>query len=291
MNAIVLSLVMYGLLSTAILIYQHKRRPKLPEAGAQLLQIIPTFTNPADKANSLVELAKLEHELRPWWERALSTIGIVAFASMSIATTVQTLNATVAQHKLELVQAQVVELTDQIKDSKDLIAALAHGALERFGSNGGRDPSAKKLLTFRLEQLVGVLSPTSEEMREAYAIAIALEKYEIAYSFLDDHPELLNKTIPADIVTLAEYYYLSGSEEQAREILELVKIETTKLPKYSKLRMLYLDIILNGDKQHNLQAIEAILKISPDRANAVVNQEIERLKMAQSKVRMRSETK
>lgn len=284
MNTVVIILSIYALTSTLILLYQQKRKPKLSASGDELAKLASAMQKPTEKADVLVEIIKLEQSQIPWWERAFSTIGIIALASMSVAATVQTLNATFVQEKLDQSERQVSQLKKEIGESTELLATMSKMILEQYRDFGRRDTTAVRLLNFRLDQILNTLAPTAEQLKDAYAISLALEQYDVALSILNQHPDIMSTTLVADRVTLAEFYVLSGALEQAKPLIETVAPDYARLDKSIKMRFLVVDSVLHGSDK-NVAAVQALLKISPEEAKVALEKKMGSLQNAVERLR------
>src|SRR3954453_4341844 len=87
-------LLVYGLVLSYLIVRKERLRNKESELDRVWKGITSTPNPSLEDIKVIAELAKVRQSEIPWYERSVSTIGIVAFFSMIIATSIQTISAT-----------------------------------------------------------------------------------------------------------------------------------------------------------------------------------------------------
>ena len=284
MKTLLIALFVYGVLCTVLQVAQHRRKAALPKTSDKLRAAIDGLEDESKKIDALIELAKVEQVQTPWWERSISTMGIVAFASMSVAVTVQTINSSLGEAKFQAAQDKIEQFQTELKSSSELIEVLAQGALRRHLELGERDEASMKLLEFRLSQIENKLHKEPKDLQEAYALAFAVEKYDVAFSLLKSHPDMLNETTPDDMVTLGEYFFISGSKAQAGRLTETARDNFSALSRSGKLRLLTLDSAVKSEIDRNVPIVQSLLGVSAESARLTLIRGVSNLKKASSQI-------
>src|ERR1039457_2057884 len=101
---IVLGLYGIGITGALVLLYKRTRGPKLPETA--------------------------------WYEKSISTIGIVAFFSMTITAGIQTIKVAIDDYKLERAKTDMAVLLQEKDRVQALIARLSRATLSQVQEAG-----------------------------------------------------------------------------------------------------------------------------------------------------------
>ncbi len=207
----------------AILIVNHYRLRKnvLVEQLLELAQ--HSDRTDSEKFEFLAEVVKLENMQVAWYEKSISTIGVVAFFSMLITVGLQTVNSARQSVEDDKLRTQIAELASQKNDTENIIREVSSAIVRLYTKTGKLDEKDSKILRHRLMQLENSQNMSNIEIVENYKIAMIVGDFQNAIRLLEDNIGLLDSTSYADQITLAEYYFFTGVEEQARNIVETLR--------------------------------------------------------------------
>ena len=210
----------YAVLLTAFFLYEYFRKDdKTTELFAQCVEIVKNEESPTEKIKAISALNDLKKTLSPWYEKYLSTVGVIGLFSMTVAAGVQTINSTAQQSRADVLESDLAELKSQVELAEQFVAnvssAIQSGAFDtqRIGE------IERRILRYRFDELRTSTDLNSEALSEAFSLALVLREFETAVELLEKNRELLNDRHPADQLTLAEYYYLVGSNSAAQQIV------------------------------------------------------------------------
>src|SRR5438045_3327916 len=99
-------LAIYSVLITAALVIAYFRWRHDDASIERAKKLFHGCTDPAGAAAMLTAIAVAEEKQRPWFERALSIIGVVAFIAMTVTAAIQTVKATVEEVRAEKLQLE-----------------------------------------------------------------------------------------------------------------------------------------------------------------------------------------
>jgi len=210
----------YAALLTVFVLYEYfKKDDKTSELFSQCVEIVEKEQSPSEKIKAISSLNELKNSLSPWYEKYLSTVGVIGLFSMTIAAGVQTINSTTQQYRADALAADLADTKSQVEAAElfvaDASSAIQSGAFDtqRIGEN------ERRILRYRFDELRTSTVLESEELSEAFSLALVLREFETAVELLEMNKELLDDTNIADQLTLAEYYYLVGSNSAAQQIV------------------------------------------------------------------------
>ena len=154
-------LLAYALIGTFVFWHGHWRRGETEVAKQfddTLRALLRTTDDKAlERIKVLAELAPIHRDRLPWYERAFSAIGVVAFFSMSLAAGVQTIASTFLTQQTETLRLQKEFLENDKKKADEAIARVSEAVVA--------DPRpvpewARSLLESRLSELEQNAAPT-----------------------------------------------------------------------------------------------------------------------------------
>lgn len=209
-----------------------------------------------------------------WYEKSISTIGIVAFFSMTITAGIQTIKLAIDDYKLERSKTDMAVLLQEKDRVQALIARLSRATLSQVQEAGTLDRASQELLHHRLEVLLGSSSATKEELGEAFEISLILRDYQAAKELAAEHRDLLQQANPGDRLALAEFYFISGSKYAAKDILASLEPIGPTLPKPWQVRMIILKARIDEKADKYAPDLANLLQISPQMAKARIEHEI-----------------
>ncbi len=237
----------------------------------------------------LLEMAKIQHSKIPWYERSFSTVGVILFLSMLVAAGIQTVKASIETIKADNLQQEMKALESQRSNLEILISDIARSVINKYRYYGQLDRTEEQILHHRLRQLDTNAKQTHDNIVETYQIALILGDFNKAVSILDRNLELLNITVPADRVSLAEYYYLVGAIDSAKELIKKLRLEMSSLSEMWRFKIIILSATMDVDENRKGCDLElsSLLRISTDEANLRLSREINKLKKAAEQIKIK----
>lgn len=269
-------LIAYAALLSAAYLWDRYRvgKPRSKKLDRVLAQA-SKLDDPVKSLELLKALAELEQASLPWYQRSLSAIGVIAFLSMTLAAGLQTVNSYLEQAKAQRLEGQIEALRTERQAAEqfvDSISATILADLER----GGRAPGKleRRLLAHRLRRIEQVLDPTPEQLREAFSLAVALQDWAAVASAVEHHKELLDLNALPDLLSLAEYYFIVGSRERAREVQGDIWPQRTRLAVGAQRRLLMLRAALGFDREAVVAELARLFDLRPEEARAQLEQAV-----------------
>ncbi|MGZ0080164.1 hypothetical protein [Methylomonas sp. YC3] len=238
----------------------------------------------AETLGHLVELSKLQQNELPWFERSLSTIGVVAFFSMIIATGVQTFKATIDQLELASLKYDIKQLENQKKIFDKLIPDISRTVLQEYRKNGYLFPDEKEFATQRIAQLDEKPTLSMPEIEEMFNLSIATGDLSHAVASIRKNSDLLMQTDVNSLMILAEYNFHNGASNIANQILDKVRdrimSSNGNVPDGIKFRFYVLDSILEPNLNHEnyVGLLAGQLGITKNEAKLRLESEIQKYK-------------
>ncbi len=238
-------LSIYSLMLTAYLIKVYRKRNKNTELDT-IWKEITARTNPtAADLTAIAEVAKARQSEIHWFERSVSTIGIVAFFSMIIATTVQTINSAKTDIESSNVKQEIKALEAQRVTWKKLLKSLSEVIVLKQ-LNGRLEESEKDVLRQRLQDLEEADSGKAEDERERLKLYLALGRHENASALVEKSSVVAADTTPENLILLAETSYVDGAKSRANLFLNKFEPNLSKQPVDWQVRFFVLKAALAG---------------------------------------------
>lgn len=259
-------LIVYALCLTLLFLLKNFRLQKDSLIGQLREAAKNEDLSALEHFNSLCEIAKIQQNQIPWYERSVSTIGIVAFISMLIATGIQTISATHESLKVDFLKVEVEKLIKQKNEAETLVADISNAIFSIHLKSGKLDAAEAAILRYRMNQLENVSKLDEKVLIEQYRISLILGDFDKAIGILDQNIKLLDETSDIDQVSLAEYYYLTGGHEKAKELLSMLLPRLSILSDQLKFRIVVLSALSDPDiktKTDNyVRQIASLLKMN-----------------------------
>lgn len=208
----------YGIGTTCILVFLYFRsaddlEPKVASALAS--GDVPL----AEKIQLLAAAAEYRKHTGWWFERAMSSIGVVALVTMTVAAAVQTIRAALEEQKVQQLQSAATSLDNRVKESESLIEALTQWVLNRADRTTTLACDERRILKYRQDTLEKLSPIDSAKLAELIEVSLSLRDFESVVTVFNRHPELVTSTKPTDLVTIAQYRYVTGSGPAAAMIV------------------------------------------------------------------------
>lgn len=281
-----MNVVLWVLLSYAIgmtLLYARKTYHKERSVGLReaLKDCNTEKVSATDRAEIISKIAEAEHSFSPWYEKSLSTAGVIAFFAMLVAASVQTVMVTRESFKLDQLQVQIDSLAEGKKYADSVIKDAVQTIVDKHQLGGRLYREEKLLLEHRLRQLEKINSLSKAEFAELYRLQLLLGRFFAATDLLEEHKALLDMTAPADIISLAEYYYLEGAGEVARKLLDSLNVKLPQLSAPWQIRYMVLRTVFEPEgKDDYILRLSSLLKVSTAEARTQLNYQVIRWKSA-----------
>jgi hypothetical protein len=210
----------------------------------------------------------------PWYERTISAMGVIAFFSMTVAAGVQTIKSAVEDLKLERAKSDVSALEREKESMQELIARLSRATLSQIQESGVVDRANRDLLHQRLETILTSSKPSKDEIPEAFEIALILRDYEAAKELSTQYKNLSSEASPGDKLAFAEFIYLGGAKNSAKDILSSLEPIAPTLPRPWQVRIIILRARIDGASDGYVEPLAGLLQISPQQAKTRLEREI-----------------
>jgi hypothetical protein len=199
---------------------------------------------------------------------------------MLLATGIQTTKAGIDETRSERLKVELKQLERQRSELETLVARVSRAVIEEYQKRGVIDDGARELLRFRLRSLASMKSKKRDQALEQFSIALVLGEFAAATSVLDEYGALLDETSPPDLISLAEYYLIKGVEPLARETVERVESDLSKLPTPLRLRAVVVLAALERNNDAYVPEVAALLKMNLPQARERLEREVGRLRKA-----------
>lgn len=240
-------LLAYALGISAYLIIKQRTQSKRSELDA-IWEIVSANEKPTGaEIKAIARIAKVRQSEIPWYERSISTIGIVAFFSMIIATGVQTLSSVKAEVESIRLRQEIKELEAQRSLWKKNVKELSEVIVLKQTNSGKLETSEEDILRQRLAQIEETASPSKQDVADKLKVYMALKRYDEASALVEQSTLLDDATSPGDLLFLAEMSFLDGAKGRAKALLKKFESELSKQPSDWQLRYLVVNAALSND--------------------------------------------
>jgi hypothetical protein len=221
------------------------QRRRSQESGlVKELRGVPVTDLPIrERVDLLHKIAIIKRHEAPWFERSLSTVGVVVFFSMLIATAIQTASATREAIEAERLRQGVKELESQRSVAESLLSDFTKAVVAQYRQSGRVDPVGEQLLRHRLDQLQALTTRSRVDVVEEFELSLIVGDFKRALALVEKDADLLNTTDPADTVSLAEYHYIDGADGSARDLLQTLDARLSSLPTSLRIRVIVLNAV------------------------------------------------
>lgn len=268
-------IIIYSLSITIIYLYSKWREMKKDEKYHGIDELILSADIPVDKKiDARLKYIELKGNEQTWFEKGISTIGVFALICMTIVTSVQTIKSERMNADMKSLTKEMAKLKEEKTDVEYMLTDISKAILERQIIVGNISVAEKKILEYRYKILKDILKLNHDEIIERYSIAILLHEFEDANNLIEKNFNLLNKTLPADRISLAQYYYAIGERTKARSLIDNVMAHYSTLPETWKFRVLVLKSALGDNKIECANLVSVILKVKRQDAQVRIDKEI-----------------
>lgn len=274
---LVILLTVYSLGISCYLIRQKRLHGKTDDLQ-RIWEHLTSKTDPSmDEIKVIAEVAKVRQTDIPWYERSVSTIGIVAFFSMLVATSFQTVNSVKAEIESTNLKQEILSLEAQRNSWNRLVRDLSEVIVLK-ATNGKLEKSEESILKQRLNEIDKIDKANKEEEGEKLRLYIALKQYDNASELIEKSKLLSDEATPENLIFLAEMSFVDGARAQARALLKKFEDGLSKQPAPWQLRYYILNAALSSDPKVYGNEVAALRHSSLDDANQWLETKIEELK-------------
>ncbi|MBU2503359.1 hypothetical protein KJ682_18670, partial [bacterium] len=211
MSYLILVIVcLYALGVTIALIATQRRESRVLKYGSLLDGLDSEQVRPRERLRIISEYAKIRSYFTPWYEKSISTIGVVAFFSMIVGTTIHVIDTAEERVAADRLRFQIEKLEEEKSAAESVLPIVSRTLIDANASGRELSENELSLLRYRARQLSDSENLSPAELVELYNLQLLMREYAKAVKILENNLEVLDQTVPADRVTLAEYYILIG---------------------------------------------------------------------------------
>lgn len=286
MSVAVLLLSVYALFMTlaAWAIYYVKDPPSIEVELLKLLR--DGQASLPDRAEGFAALAEVRKSELRWFEKALSTIGVVAFVAMTVTTAVQTIRAAVQEQEAKQWESRVSAMRERVADADLVIVSVSRALLDRASRASLLTDDEKRILRYRLENLLSRPRLEDPEVDEVMSLAIVLREFSVGVDLIERKPSLLQSARLVDQLAFAEYYYLIGSADAAKRLADRVWLQVGELPPQAQLRAVVIRVVLGQQSQSDaVSDVNRLLRVTTTEASRMLEGEIEAFRRGATRLR------
>lgn len=274
---LIIMLLIYSL-GISVYLFRVNRQQSKPDDFQPIWKQLTSKAEPTvAEIRAIAEIAKVRRIQIPWYERSISTIGIVAFFSMLVATSFQTINAAKAEIESSNLKQEIQSLEAQRTSWNRLIRDLSEVIVLK-ASNDKLEKSEEGLLRQRLSELDKIDKPDNDVDSEKLKIYLALRLYDNASTLIEKSKVLGDSASPENVIFLAEMSYLDGSRAKAKVLLKRFERNLSSQPIDWQVRFYVLNAALSSDPKLYVNEIAALKHISPDDAGQWTESKVNDLK-------------
>ncbi len=268
------TLGLYAVGATAFLFVVYRRKAHVDPTTGIAASLSDGEKPLAERISLLNALAEFRKQSGHWYEKAFSTIGVVALVTMTVTAAVQTIRAALEEQKVQQMQGRAEAMEARIGESERLVESLTRSVLNRAGRTLALTEDEERILRQRVQTLSAVERPVPAQLQELVDVSLLLRDYDSAVHIVETYPEVMESAKPIDRVTIAEYYYLVGSDRAASSVAERVWLERGGLPPRVLQRILVLRVLLGADRSVAVAELASALGQTPEQAGQTLDAEV-----------------
>lgn len=271
-------LIIYGLSMTLYLLRKQRVQNKQTELDKIWKEITAKPDPTVDDLKAIAEIAKVRQTEIPWYERSLSTIGLVAFFSMLIGTSFQTINSAKTEIESSNLRQEIKGLELQRAAWNKLVKSLSEVIVLKQMNSGKLAESERDVLRQRIRDLEQTTNKTKQDESEQLKIYLALNQFDNASALVEKSQVLLEDTTPENLLLLAEASFLDGAKNRAKVLLSKFEPNISKQPQDWQVRFFILSAALDPNPGNYAKDVAAIKGISLSEAGEFLNARVDELK-------------
>lgn len=252
---------------------RHSQQELSPEKIVKIVN--DSKLNDKNKIKFLINIKKLEIELLPWFMKAISTIGVIVFFSMLLATLLQTVTLSNRENKLKKIEKNVIIREKEFANTINILISNIEEQLIRHKTKLTKD--YESIINYKITELEKESTPNHYAI---YRLAMLIGDKEKAFNAITKSDRKATKI--SDVVSLVEYQCYIGNKIYAKKLLEKYNLgkEVFKIkansPKWA-LKIYVLMTFVEGNKNKYISHIMFLLKKKEGDSLKWLNNEIEKL--------------
>ncbi len=262
--------------------YYLIRKQKALAKRNELENVWQQITSKADPSDAdiraIARIARVRQGEISWFERSISTIGIVFFFSMLIATSIQTINSAKAEIESANLKQELKGLESQRNAWNKLIKELSEVIVLKQSNYGRLEKSEEEVLRQRLTQVEEIEKPDKEDEAEKLKLYLALKQYDKASALIDKSTLLADAASPETLIFLAEMSFLDGARARAKTLLKKFESELSKQPVEWQLRFFIVSAAISADPKLYGKEVAALKQIQLNEAEEWLADRVAELK-------------
>jgi hypothetical protein len=271
-------LSIYSLALTGYVIRAHRIQYRQTELDNIWKSITDKPDPSAEELKTIARVAKVRQTEIPWYERSVSTIGLVAFLSMIIATSFQTINSAKTDIESSNVRQEIKVLESQRAGWKKMLKSLSEVIVLKQMDSGKIEDSEKDVLKQRLKDLEDADSGLSVDELERLQLYLALQEYDNAASLVEKSSTLANGTSPEHLLLLAETSFLDGAKGRTKFLLNKFEPTLSKQPVEWQVRFFVVKAALDVSPTSYSKDVAAVKGMGLTEAEELLSTRVEQLK-------------
>jgi hypothetical protein len=270
-TVLIWTLVLYALGASGFLLLIYRRQSADDPTTGVAASLSDADKPLAERIQLLNALSEYRKQTARWYEKAFSTMGVVALVTMTVAAAVQTIRAALEDQKVQQVQVRADAMAARIAESELLVESLTRSVMNRASRTLALTEDEERILKHRLQTLSAGQRPAPAQLQEMVDVSLLLRDYDHAVHLVETYPEVMQSAKPIDQVTIAEYYYLVGSERAASSVAERVWNERGSLPDAVLQRLLVVRALLGADRAEAADELARANGLPADRARQTLD--------------------
>ena len=215
-ETVVIAALLIGLIFAIGIIFAERWR-SFRDEGPDIGEEIRDSSNLGDetKFQLMLEANRVRNESMPWYHRAASSMGVVAFAAALAAITIQAFQNAALQSQSQLEAEQLELFRAQNERAIAVVDPIVASVLDDFNSRGSvPSQSEKELLRFAVDRWLSQPEQEGEAYREemlrAFRASLLAEDFPAAVRISDRLGTDIDLANKVDQIGIIEYLYVSG---------------------------------------------------------------------------------
>jgi biopolymer transport protein ExbB/TolQ len=277
MNLILITITLF-LISIIIVFFIFKKFKTLEKQNLltnNIQCLINDIKKDKNKLKYLLKIKKLENNSIPWYMKGISTVGVIAFFSMILATLIQTIELTSKNSELIDIENKYKKTLDSQKKLESIINNTVENLYEQAIKGKKITNENKKLIKYRISK---ILNSSQSDYATVYRLSMIIDDYEQA---LDSVTKIdKDSTNIHDVISLAEYSYMQGRIKDTRVLIkekELYKNISTLSSSWA-LKVLVLMTLVDNDDNNYIAEISKELQLPRHEAKIWLKEKQKKLK-------------
>lgn len=271
-------LSIYAVALTLYLLQLHRTRNRETELDRIWKDVTQKPNLTTEDLKAIAEVAKVRQTALPWYERSVSTIGIVAFFSMLIATSLQSINSANTEIESSNVRQEIKALEAQRDVWKQLVKSLSEVIVLKQLNSGKIEESERDILRQRVKDLEQAETGKPETDSERLKIYLALQQFDNASAIVEKSSALAESTLPETLLLLAENSFLDGAKSRTKLLLSKFEPNISKQPLEWQVRFFVIKAALEPSPEVYTKEVAAIRGMDLKEAQELLIARVEQLK-------------